>query len=61
MSKPTMGDVCRSHRVFVAVDKHQIEHQGALVEAIGMLHGISSTILFDLGALVSFISPSLIQ
>ena len=60
MSKPTMGDVARSHRIFVAVDNHQAEHQGTIVEATGTLYGISSLVLFDLGALDSFISPSLV-
>ena len=55
MSKPTMGDASRSHRFFAMVDNHQAKHQGTMVEAIGMLHGISTSFLFDFGALYSFI------
>ena len=60
-SKPTMGDVGRSHQVFEAVDNCQVEHQGIVVEATGRLHGIYSSILFNFGASNSFISPSLVQ
>ena len=56
-----MGDVERSHQVFVMVDNHQAEHQGTVVEATGTLHGISTSVLFDSGASDSFISPSLVQ
>ena len=58
MSEPTVGDVGRSHRVFAEVDNYHAEHQGTVVEAIGTLYGISSSVLFDLGALDFFISPS---
>ena len=61
MSEPTMGDASRSHKVFVVVDNHQDEHQGTVVKATSMLYGISSSILFDLGASDSFISPSHVQ
>ena len=60
-SKPTIGDARRNHRVFAAVDNHQAEHQGIVVKATGMLHGISNSILFDSGASDSFISPSLVH
>ena len=60
-SEPTIGDVGRNHRVFVVVDNCQAEHQGTIVEAIGTLHGISNSILFDSSAFNSFISPSLVQ
>ena len=61
MSEPTMGDANRSHRVFVVVDNCQIDHPGTVFKATGTLYGISSLVLFDLGALDSFISPSLVQ
>ena len=61
MSKPTVGDTSRCHRVFLVVDNYQAEHQGTIVEATGTLYGISSSILFDSGASNSFLSPSLIQ
>ena len=61
MSEPTMGDAGRSHRVFAMVDNHQAEHQGTVVEAIGMFYGISSSVLFDSSASDSFISPSHVQ
>ena len=61
MSEPTMGDIGRSHRVFVVVENCQAKHQGTVVKASTMLYGISSLVLFDLGASNSFISPSLVQ
>ena len=60
MSEPTVGDAGRSHRIFVEIENHQAKHQGTIVEATGTLYGISSSILFDSGALDSFISPSLV-
>ena len=61
MFEPTMGDASRSHRVFAVVDNHQVEHQGTIFKAICTLYGISSLVLFDLGASNSFISPSHVQ
>ena len=60
MSEPTVGDVGRSHRVFVVVYNHQAKNQGTIVKARGTLYGISSIVLCDLGALDSFISPFLV-
>ena len=59
-SEPTVGDAGRNHRVFAVVDNRQAEHQGMVVEATGMLHGISTLALFDSSASDSFISPSLV-
>ena len=55
-----MGDVGRSHRVFVAVDHLQVDHQGTMVETTGAIRGTSLSILFDLGATYSFIAPSVV-
>ena len=61
MSKSIIGDACRSHQVFATIDNHQAKHQGTRVKATGTLYDISSSILFDLGASDSFISPSHVQ
>ena len=36
-SKLIVGDVGRSHRVFVVVDNHQDEHQDTIIEATGII------------------------
>lgn len=56
-----MGDVGRAHWVFAAVDNHQAEHQGTVVETSGALNGTSISILFDFRASNSFISPSVVE
>ena len=60
-SEPTVGDMGRSHWVFAAVDDHQAEHQATVIEATGMIRGYEVTILFDSGAIDSFISPFLVE
>ena len=44
----------------MVVENYQAEHKVMVVEAIDMLHGISTLVLFDFGASDSFISPSLV-
>ena len=51
----------RSHRVFAAVDNHQAKHQAIVIEAICMIRGYEVTILFDFGAIDSFISPFIVE
>lgn len=60
-SDPIVGDAGRSHRVFVAVDDSQADHQGTVIEAAGVLCGIPISVLFDFGALDSFISSSIVE
>ena len=57
----TIGDMGRSHRVFVVVDNRQDEHQAIVIEAIGIIQGHMVAILFDFGATVSFISPFVVE
>ena len=56
-----MGDAQRNHQVFVTVDNHQDEHQGTIVEATCIFHGILALVLFESRALDSFISSFLVQ
>lgn len=56
-----MGDAGRAHWVFVAVENHQAEYQGTVVETSGVLNGTGISILFDLGASDSFISPLVVE
>ena len=60
MSEPTMGDVERSHKVFVMVENCQVEHQGTIVKAIGMFQCNFFIVLMDLGTSIYLISSSLI-
>ena len=47
----------RSHRVFIAIDNYQDEQEAMVIEAASMIRGCDVTILFDSGAIDSFISP----
>ena len=60
-SKPTVGDVGRSHRVFAAVDNRQAEHQATVIESAGIIQGSLVSVLFDSGATDSFISPFCVE
>lgn len=61
ISELTVGDMGRSHRVFAAVDNHQVEHQAIVIEATSSIQGNMVTILFDSGATDSFISPFVVE
>lgn len=56
-----VGDLDRSHRVFLVFNRFQVEHQAIVIEATSMMRGSSVTILFDLGPIDSFISPFLVE
>ena len=60
-SKLIVGDMGHSHRVFAAVDDRQVEHQATVIEATGIIGGSSISILFDLGAINSFVSPLVVE
>lgn len=60
-SEPTVGDMGRSHRVFIALDNCQAKHQAMVIEATSMIKGNSVSILFDSGATNSFISPLVVE
>lgn len=51
----------RSHRVFVVVDNPWAEHQATVIEGTSMIRGSMVTILFDSGAIDSFISPFIVE
>lgn len=60
-SESTVGDAGRGHCVFAVVDNCQAKHQSTFVETYGMLLGNLVTILFDSGALESFISSFVVM
>lgn len=43
-SKPIVGDMGKSHRVFAVVDNYQAEHQAIIIEATCMIRGSSVTV-----------------
>lgn len=47
--------------MFVAIDDFQVEHQGTVIQAKGVLCAIPISMLFDSGALDSFISSSIMD
>jgi hypothetical protein len=56
-----MGRESSSHHIYAAVNNRQAEHQSTVVESSGMLNHINVKILFDSGAIDSFISPSALE
>jgi hypothetical protein len=59
--KAPMGRASSSHQIYVAVNNFQAEHQSMVVESSGTLNHINVKILFDYGAIDSFISPSALE
>jgi hypothetical protein len=56
-----MGRSSSSHQIYIAVNNHEVEHQSMVVESSGTLNHIDVKILFDSGAIDSFISPSALK
>jgi hypothetical protein len=59
--KALMGRSSSSHQIYAAVNNRQAEHQSVVVESSGTLNHINVKILFDSGAMDSFISPSALE
>jgi hypothetical protein len=55
--KALMGKEDNNHQIYVAINNHQYEDQSILVGPLGKINNVKIKILFDLGALDSFISP----
>jgi hypothetical protein len=56
-----MGRASGSHQIYTTVNNHQVEHQSTVVESTCMLNHTKVKILFDSGAIDSFISPSALE
>jgi hypothetical protein len=56
-----MGRESTNHQIYAAVNNHQVEHQSTIVESLGTLNHVNVKILFDSGAIDSFISPSALE
>jgi hypothetical protein len=56
-----MGRESGSHQIYAAVNNRQAEHQSTVVESSSTLNHINVKILFDFGAIDSFISPSSLE
>jgi hypothetical protein len=52
-----MGRESSSHHIYAAVNNRQAKHQSMVVDSSSMLNHINVKILFDSGAIDSFISP----
>jgi hypothetical protein len=59
--KAPMGRASGSHHIYAAVNNHQEEHQSMVVESPGTLNHVNVKILFDFGAIDSFISPCALE
>ena len=57
----TMGDMGKAHRIHVAVNNHQAEHQSTVLETTGIVVDQTLSILIDLGATKSFISGAALK
>lgn len=56
-----MGDLGKAHRIHVAVNNRQAEHQSTMLETPGTIADQTLSILIDLGATESFISGAVIK
>jgi hypothetical protein len=59
--KASIGRASSSHQIYAVVNNRQAEHQSMVVESSGKLNHINVKILFDSGAIDSFISPSALE
>ena len=58
----TVGDVAnKMHKINSALENRQADHQNSMVEVQGMIQNVSVSILIDLGASLSYISPSIVE
>ena len=56
-----VGDSARNHRIFATLDQKQDEHQNSVIEAQGILQGMTVSILFYSRATDSFISSAFVE
>ena len=57
-----VGDVDRSlHQIKVFVDARQADHQSSVVEIEGKINNTRISILIDLGATLSYITPDVVE
>jgi hypothetical protein len=57
----TVGDMGKSHRIHVAVNNYQAEHQSIMLEMIGTVADKTLSFLIDPGATDSFISGAALK
>jgi hypothetical protein len=56
-----VGDMGKAHRIHVAVNNCQAEHQSTVLETTGTVTDHTLSILIDLGAIESFISGAALK
>jgi hypothetical protein len=57
----TVGDMGKAHRIHVAANNHQAEHQSIVLETTGIVADQTLSILIDLGVTESFISGAMLK
>ena len=58
----TVGDLARTMpRINAALENRQVDYQNSMVEVEGKINQIPISILIDLGASLSYISPKLVE
>ena len=58
----TIGDLARGiPRINAALENRQADYQTSMVEVEGKLNQIPISILIDLGAILSYVSPTLVE
>lgn len=58
----TVGEVARSMpRINAALDDHQKEYHPTMIECEGMIANHPVSVLFDLGANLSYVSPNVVE
>ena len=58
----TVGEIARSTpNISVALENKKEDHQASMVEIEGMLNNQSISILIDIGAILSYVSPKIVE
>ena len=58
----TVGDMTRSMpKIIAALENRQTDHQTSMVEIEGMIKIQPNSILIDLGASLSYVSPGIVE
>jgi hypothetical protein len=58
----TVGDIGKSiHKINAALDGRKEDHQSTILEIEGKVHDRKKSILIDLGSILSYFTPSLVD
>ena len=59
--EPIVEDIAKTPRIYVALDGRREDHQATMAEIEGKILNTSMSILIDLGACRSYVSPKIVD